>query len=71
VRNRALFDATHVVQHPADCFGDTGAACGPLMVGLAAGAMKHGRQRGPALVYASSDRGLRAAVVVSAPAAAH
>jgi 3-oxoacyl-[acyl-carrier-protein] synthase-1 len=66
LRNRAAFDPGHGMHHPADCFGDTGAACGPLLVGLAAVGLARGYRRSPCLVYASSDRGARAAVLVSA-----
>jgi 3-oxoacyl-[acyl-carrier-protein] synthase-1 len=65
LRNRAAFDDDHGMQHPADCFGDTGAACGPLMVGLAALGMVGGYRQSPALVYGSSDFGARAALSVS------
>lgn len=65
VRNRALFRDDHDVAHPADCVGDTGAASGPLMLGLAARRTARPDAR-PALVYGSSDRGARAALVVSA-----
>ncbi len=65
IRQNGTFSADHGMYHPADCFGDTGAACGPLMVGLAAVGIKAGYRRSPALVYASSDRGPRAAVAVS------
>lgn len=64
IRNRALFDANHRIHHPADCCGDTGAACGPLMAGLAALGIRDSYRRAPALVYGSSDRGARAAVLV-------
>lgn len=64
IRNQAAFDADHGMHHPADCFGDTGAACGPLMVGLAALGVSRGHRRSPALVYCSSDRGERAALAV-------
>ncbi|HEV8263940.1 MAG TPA: beta-ketoacyl synthase N-terminal-like domain-containing protein [Gemmatimonadales bacterium] len=66
IRSNRTFSAEHGIHHPADCYGDTGAACGPLMVGLAAVGMKDGVRRSPALVYASSDRGPRAALAVSA-----
>lgn len=66
LRNRSAFDEEHGMHHPADCFGDTGAACGPLMVGLAAQGIARGYRESPALVYCSSDRGERAAVSVSA-----
>jgi len=66
IRNRASFLEDHGMHHPADSFGDTGSACGPLLVGLAAMGMRDGYRRSPSLVYCSSDRGPRAALVVSA-----
>ncbi|MGH7674570.1 MAG: beta-ketoacyl synthase N-terminal-like domain-containing protein [Gemmatimonadales bacterium] len=66
LRNRAAFHAAHRMHHPADCYGDIGAACGPLMVGLAAVGIRDGYRRSPALVYGSSDHGARAALIVSA-----
>jgi 3-oxoacyl-[acyl-carrier-protein] synthase-1 len=66
LRNRDAFLPVHRIHHPADSFGDTGAACGPLMVGLAALGIARRYRRSPALVYGSSDRGPRAALVVSA-----
>jgi 3-oxoacyl-[acyl-carrier-protein] synthase-1 len=64
VRNRQAFLDDHGMHHPADCFGETGAACGPLLVGLAAIGMRDGYRRSPALVYCSSDHGARAALTV-------
>jgi 3-oxoacyl-[acyl-carrier-protein] synthase-1 len=66
LRNKALFQERHGMHHPADSFGDTGAACGPLFVGLAALGIKHGYRRAPVLVYGSSDAGPRSALVVGA-----
>ena len=66
IRSNGTFSAEHGMHHPADCYGDTGAACGPLMAGLAALGIKQGYRRSPALVYGSSDRGQRAALIVSA-----
>lgn len=66
LRNKAMFQETHGMHHPADCFGDTGAACGPVLVGLAALGIKQGYRRAPALVYGSSDSGPRSALVVGA-----
>jgi 3-oxoacyl-[acyl-carrier-protein] synthase I len=65
LRTRPAFLPTHGMHHPADSLGDTGAACGPLMIGLAALGINGRYRRTPALVYGSSDRGHRAAVVVS------
>jgi 3-oxoacyl-[acyl-carrier-protein] synthase I len=66
IRVRPAFDPGHRVHHPADCVGDVGAAVGPLLVGLAAHGIARGYRRSPSLAYASSDRGTRAAVVLSA-----
>lgn len=66
LRNRAAFHPEHGMHHPADSFGDTGAASGPILVGLAALGMKAGYRRNPSLVFGSSDRGLRAATIVTA-----
>ena len=64
-RNRSLFEADIGMHHPADSLGDTGSASGPLMVGLASLGVSAGHRRSPALVYASSDRGARAALAVT------
>ena len=65
MRNQDAFDPDHAIHHPADCFGDTGAASGPLLVGLAALGISTGLRSGPALVYCSSDHGQRAALIVA------
>lgn len=64
LRNRPMFGEEHGVQHPADCYGDLGAASGPALVALAALGIGGGYSRAPALVYGSNDRGQRAAMVV-------
>ena len=66
LRNRGAFLPVYRMHHPADSFGDTGAACGPLMIGLAALGIRGNYRRSPAVVYGSSDHGQRAALVVSA-----
>jgi 3-oxoacyl-[acyl-carrier-protein] synthase-1 len=66
LRTKAAFHEGHGMHHPADSFGDTGAASGPLMIGLAALGIRDRYRRSPALAYCSSDRGARAAVVVTA-----
>jgi 3-oxoacyl-[acyl-carrier-protein] synthase-1 len=67
LRNAPDFSPEHGMHHPADCLGDTGAACGPLMVGLATLGMVHGYCRSPCLIYCSSDYGERAVLTVNAP----
>jgi 3-oxoacyl-[acyl-carrier-protein] synthase-1 len=63
-RNRRAFHEAVQHKHPAECFGDVGAAFGPVMIALAAIGMRNGYLRGPTLVYCSSDTGHRAAVCV-------
>ena len=65
LRNKDAFSSSHGMHHPADCYGETGAASGPLLVGLATLGIQRNYRRAPALVYASSDRGARAATIVS------
>jgi len=67
LRRRARFAEDHGFHHPADCQGDTGAAAGPLMAALAALGIAGGYRRAPCLVYGSSDRGERAALLVHPP----
>ncbi len=66
IRGNGTFAPEHGMHHPADCYGDTGAASGPLMTCLAALGIKEGYRGAPALVYASSDHGQRAALAVAA-----
>jgi 3-oxoacyl-[acyl-carrier-protein] synthase-1 len=66
IRNRHVFQPTHGMHHPADSFGDTGAACGPILAGLASLGLRGGYRRGPCLVYSSSDDGPRAALTLTA-----
>lgn len=57
---RTLHDADLI--HPADCIGDSGAASAPLLITMATAAWARGYAKGPrALVYCSSDSGLRGA----------
>jgi len=65
IRNTDSIENEFRIEHPADCIGDTGAAAGPIMVGLAMRGLTKQYLTGPALVYASSDRALRAACVVT------
>jgi 3-oxoacyl-[acyl-carrier-protein] synthase-1 len=53
---------------PADCWGDVGAASGPLFANLAVAAAQRGYAKGPrTMIWASSERGDRAAAVIYAP----
>lgn len=63
----AFVDATRFTT-PADCWGDVGAASGPLFAGLAAAAFRRGYAKGPrTMAWASSEGGERAAAVFRAP----
>jgi len=62
-RNHSFFDEKVEHEHPADCYGDMGAATGPILMGLAAqGLLKQARGLATYLVYSSSDGSWRAAV---------
>ncbi len=64
LRHRERFEEDHLILHPADSFGDAGAAMAPLLLGLAAEGLKRGYRRGPCLVWCSSDYGDRGATLV-------
>lgn len=67
IRNQAALAEKLQFEHPADCYGDPGAAAGPLMIGLAALGMKDGDLPGPCLVYCSSEHEKRGAVCLLKP----
>ncbi len=59
------FEDPTAYRSPADCWGDVGAASGPLFVALACQAAARGYATGPlTLVWASSENGLRAAAML-------
>src|SRR5262249_14460621 len=55
LRHQDFFATPMVLEHPADCFGDAGAAMGAILLALAAKALAAGHRPGPALVWAASD----------------
>ena len=65
LRNETHLQERITVAHPADCYGDLGAATGSVLIGLAAYDLLK-KQPGPAthLVYSSADGAPRAAVRV-------
>jgi len=65
MRHNDFFAANMLVEHPADKFGDAGAAMGAILVALAAKSLASGARPGPAFVWAASDREPRACAVVS------
>lgn len=66
LRKKDSFAPDYRMEHPAECFGDLGAAHGSVMLGLAAIGISRGYRPAPTLVYSSSDLGSRAAVLVVA-----
>lgn len=65
LRNRAAFAEDVSVEHPADAYGDLGAATAPSLMALAATELWRRATHNDYLVYSSSDYGLRGAVVLS------
>ena len=64
-RTSQRFVAAGDFQAPADCWGDVGAASGPLFLTLAATAGRKGYAKGPhALLWTSSESGERTAALV-------
>lgn len=65
VRNNALFDENHKLEHPADCVGELGAALSALLVAQATFAFSNDMNVSDnALILASSDTGERAAMLI-------
>lgn len=65
IRNANALGTQWTMLHPADCFGDIGAAFGPALVGLAAHGLSQQTMKGPCLVYCSSELAARAAVRIT------
>ncbi len=64
IRNQQSLDSEFTIIHPADCYGDIGAATGPVLMVLAFIGMQKGYYQKPALVWASSEIQQRAAVYI-------
>lgn len=65
MRHADFFSPDATVSHPADCFGDAGAAMGALLLAIGARAIARGERRGPALIWAASDGETRACALLS------
>ncbi len=65
LRHADLFAPRLALEHPADCFGDAGAAMGAILLGLAARALTAADRQGPALIWAASDGESRACALLS------
>lgn len=68
LRNAEYFAENLQMEHPAECFGDMGAAFGTALVALAAHGLAGGYRPAPCLVYAASDFGERAAILLDSAA---
>lgn len=64
LRSKEHFADDFRLKHPADCFGDPGAALGPLMIGMATIGMKRDYIEEPCLIWCSSDREERGATLI-------
>jgi len=64
-RNSSSIDSEVRFELPAECFGDTGAAVMPILVGLAAMGLQAGYMPGPVLSLCSSEGPQRGAVCVN------
>jgi 3-oxoacyl-[acyl-carrier-protein] synthase-1 len=64
-RNLSNLDADFKLEHPADCYGDLGAASAPILMGLSSIGLNKGYVQGPVLVYCSSEGEYRGATCVN------
>jgi 3-oxoacyl-[acyl-carrier-protein] synthase-1 len=68
LRTQQLFVDAHAYLHPADCWGDIGAASGPLLAVLAIAAGRKAYANGSrAALWASSEGGRRAIALLDLP----
>jgi 3-oxoacyl-[acyl-carrier-protein] synthase-1 len=66
MRHNDFFSPSMAIEHPADKYGDAGAATGAILLALAAKSLSSGTRQGPALICVASDREPRACAVISA-----
>lgn len=64
IRNQQQLGDDFEMVHPADCYGDIGAATVPVMLALASLGILEGQYRQPALIWASSEIQQRAAACI-------
>jgi 3-oxoacyl-[acyl-carrier-protein] synthase-1 len=65
LRHDDYFSKQMLIDHPADKFGDGGAAMGAILMSLAAKALATRTRSGPVLTWAASDAELRGCAVMS------
>ncbi|MDX2505192.1 MAG: hypothetical protein QNL62_12060 [Gammaproteobacteria bacterium] len=64
-RTKDFFAEDIQLEHPADCYGDTGGAAGALLIGLAIASLIKQNSNDTYLVTCSSDQAYRAAICVN------
>jgi len=64
IRNRSVFKDPVGIEHPADCYGDLGSATAPVLIALAAEHLFNDTKARAHLVYSSSDKARRGAIIV-------
>jgi 3-oxoacyl-[acyl-carrier-protein] synthase I len=64
IRNKSKFSERVNLEHPADCYGDLGAATGTALVALAAEYLRRTPKATHVLVYSSADTAPRGALVL-------
>jgi 3-oxoacyl-[acyl-carrier-protein] synthase-1 len=69
LRNKAAFDDPVRFEHPADCYGDLGAATATTLIAMAAEHLHKNKNVYKHLVYCSSDTSMRGALVLEKMAA--
>lgn len=63
-RNSEFLDESVQTEHPADCFGDLGAAFGAVAIGMTAVVRSAHKMKTPCAIFCSSDKDARGAVVI-------
>ena len=66
LRNSKMLEENMKIEHPADCFGDLGAAFGPVVTGLSGVHLLNNSSASPCIVCCSSDKEPRSAMVMHA-----
>ena len=64
LRNKKMFAEPLRLEHPADCYGDLGAATATTLITLAAEHLHKSKDAYKHLVYSSSDTGMRGAIIL-------
>jgi len=64
LRNKQYFAEQVEIKHPAECYGDIGAATGPMLIALSAASLWNKPSIAPHLVYSSADGAQRAALII-------